>query len=61
MDNLYVMIHRYRYLSAARVYDESIAEHLAIIAALRAGDRQAAEDAMRRHIVRLRENIHQLL
>src|SRR5262249_11317766 len=35
MDNLYVMIHRYRYLSAARVYDESIAEHLAIIAAMR--------------------------
>lgn len=61
MDNLYIMIHRYRYLSAARVYENSITEHLAIIEAIKSGDPAAAEEAMRRHIVRLKENIHNLL
>src|SRR5437588_672886 len=61
MDNLYIMIHRYRYLSADRVYEDSIAEHLAIIEAIKAGDREGAEAAMRRHIVRLKENVHKVL
>jgi DNA-binding GntR family transcriptional regulator len=61
MDNLYTMIHRYRYLSAASVYEASIAEHLTIIEAVKSGDSAGAEEAMRRHIVHLKENIHRLL
>ena len=61
MENLDAMIDRFRYLSAARVYEESIDEHLAIIRAVEAGDRKAAEAAMRRHLVNLRENILKML
>jgi DNA-binding GntR family transcriptional regulator len=61
MENLNAMIHRFRYLSAARVFDDSIAEHLAIIEALQAGDRKGAENAMRRHIIHLRENSLKML
>ena len=61
MENLDAMIDRFRYLSAARVYEESIDEHLAIIRAIEARDRRAAEAAMRRHLVHLRENILKML
>jgi DNA-binding GntR family transcriptional regulator len=61
MENLNAMIHRFRYFSAARVFDDSIVEHLAIIEALQAGDRKGAENAMRRHITHLRENSLKML
>ena len=61
MENLHAMIDRFRYLSAARVYDDSIEEHLAIIEALQADDRKAAEAAMRRHLAHLKENILKML
>jgi DNA-binding GntR family transcriptional regulator len=61
MENLNAMIDRFRYLSAARVYDDSIEEHLAIIEALQDGDRKAAEAAMRRHLAHLKENILRML
>jgi DNA-binding GntR family transcriptional regulator len=61
METLNAMIDRFRYLSAARVYDDSIEEHLAIIEAVQAGDRRAAEATMRRHLGHLKENILKML
>jgi len=61
MENLTAMIHRFRYLSAARVYDTSIEEHLAILETIQTGDRKGTEAAMRRHIIHLKENILKML
>ena len=55
---LFNVIHRARAINTEKRYFESIAELRAIIAALRAGDPQAAERAMREHITNARFSIY---
>jgi len=53
----HVHLHIFRLMFHARVAAEAIAEHDGILAALRAGDGDAAAAAMRRHIERSRDRL----
>ena len=48
-------IHLFRRMYHARAASDAVAEHAAIVSALRAGDADAAEEAMRRHIQKSKE------
>ncbi len=49
-----------RMVNSPARFARSVAEHLEILAALRAGDGGAAADAMRRHLANARESLYLL-
>lgn len=53
----HVHLHIFRLMFHARVTEEALGEHEAILAAFRAGDPEAAADAMRTHVERSRDRL----
>lgn len=60
LDMLNGRIARVRMLNSPTRFHRSLREHLAIVAALRSGDPEAAAEAMRRHLANARESLYTL-
>ncbi|MBI3457857.1 MAG: GntR family transcriptional regulator [Candidatus Rokubacteria bacterium] len=60
LDMLNGRIARVRMVNSPRRFHRSLREHLAIVAAIRSGDPEAAAETMRRHLANARESLYAL-